>query len=135
MATFHKTIGTRLLSTTSGLMFCENCEKIVGSINFKGYKYLNLAYVCTCGNYGSVELIKHKHKPDTEKAINRMPVGRNHLCICRECNTPMLSVIGDRVENYSFVVECTCGATYDTKPNFDHRLGETLKLFKRMKEE
>ena len=37
-------------------------NKIVGSINKSGYRYINISMVCSCGNYGSLEI----RRPDAE---------------------------------------------------------------------
>ncbi len=115
-------------------MFCGNCEKIVGSINPFNYKRLMFVFSCTCGNYGSIEISRNKIRYNPDERVNRMPKIRNTVCSCMMCNEPLFSVAEDRVENYSFFIECKCGEKYDTKPNFNRRLGETLKMFKESKE-
>ncbi len=134
MAAVRKEKGTRLLSKNSGLMFCENCEKIVGSVNIDGYMYINLSFRCTCENDANIEIIRDKHKNDISQPVNRMPGRDKGRCNCRKCGVSMFSVIEDRVESYSFFVECKCGEKYDTIPTFESRLGETLELYKKAKE-
>ncbi len=136
MRTIRKTKGLKVLSRTGtgGLVFCENCEKILGSINIKGYSYINMQFLCTCGNYGFIEVAR-KAFVDISNPVNKMPsVRRQNLSCCRKCETPLFSVIEDRIRNYSFYIECKCGERYDTKGTFDKRLGETLKILKKSRE-
>ncbi len=114
-------------------MFCGNCEKIVGSINALGYGRIMLVFSCTCGNYGRIEISRNKTRYNPGERVDRMPAIRNEVCTCKACDKELFSVIESRVENFSFFVECKCGEKYDTKPNFNKRLGETLRLFKQTK--
>lgn len=132
MRVTRKIKGARLLNRNYGLMFCDNCQKIVGSVNFDGYLYINLAFRCTCENEINLEIVRDKHNNDISIPINRMPQTHKGRCICGECGVAMFAVISERVENYSFFVECRCGAKYDTVPNFTSRLGETLEMYKKI---
>lgn len=120
--------GLRLLTRSGSLIFCDNCEKIVGSINRQGYRYLNLSIVCTCGNCGSIEISRPGNTSDPFERINKMPDSREGIAVCKNCKMPIFGVISDRVRTYSFYVECVCGEKYDTKSNFSKRLGETIRL-------
>lgn len=131
--TLRNVVGARLLAPNGGLVFCDNCEKIVGSINKAGYKYLNVFFFCTCGSFGSIEIIRNGHENDITEHLHRMPKVRNGVCVCRKCETLLLSMVDERLQNYSFYAECSCGEKYDTKPNFEKRLGETLKAFSESK--
>ena len=133
--TLRNVVGARLLAPNGGLVFCDTCEKIVGSINAVGYKYLNLFFLCTCGNFGSVEIISGGNKNDITNHLNRMPKERNGVCMCKRCEKPLLSMIDERLRNYSFYIQCRCGEKYDTKPNFNKRLGETLVMFFKSKKQ
>lgn len=126
----YRIIGLRLLSKSGGLVFCDNCEKIVGSINKQGYRYLNISISCTCGNHGSLEISKPDNTSDPYERLNQMPMDKNGVEVCKYCKTPMFGVIVDRVRSFSFYSECICGEKYDTKPNFPKRLGETVQLLK-----
>ena len=133
MKNVRKIRGVKTLSWTGSLVFCENCKKILGSINAKGYNYINMQFWCTCGNYGCVEVAK-KRFVDISNRINKMPsIRKLNMSCCSKCNTPLFSVSEDRTSNYSFYVECVCGERYDTRGNFDTRLGETLRLFNESK--
>ena len=123
-----------MLAPNGGLVYCGNCEKIVGSINALGYNYIVLLFCCTCGNYGCIEISRNKKKYNPELRVNRMPRVKGNVCFFCDCDEPLFSVFENRVENYSFSVECKCGEIYDVKPNFAKRLGETLKLYKASKE-
>ncbi len=115
------------------MVFCDNCEKIVGSINKAGYRYLNIAFICTCGNFGSIEVIRDGHYNDITKQICNTPKTKMGVYCCTKCDMPLISMIDERVQNYSFYTECVCGERFDTKPAFDKRLGETLKAIKKLK--
>lgn len=127
--TFRSVDGARLLQPNGGLMFCDNCEKIVGSINPLGYNFLMLVFCCTCGQYGCVEISRNKKRYNPDERVNKMPKSKNALCCCPRCDEVLFSVLENRVETYSFSVECKCGEKYDVKPNFSKRLGETLKMY------
>ncbi len=130
---FRKVVGAKLLDKNGSLVFCENCEKIVGSINRIGYRYMKIVFSCTCGTYGNIEIVKVNSRLGDAKQINKMPGISKGVCRCTKCDTPLLSMIDSRVLNYSFFAECVCGEAFDTKPNFNKRLGETLDLFEKWK--
>ena len=132
--TYKKIVGARLLSANGGLIYCDNCEKIVGSMNALGYNLMMLVFCCTCGIYGSIEISRTKARYRPELRANRMPVVKGRACCCAGCDEPLFAVMEDRVQTYSFFVECKCGAQYDVKPSFNKRLGETLQMFKRSKD-
>jgi len=132
--TFKNIVGVRLLSPNGGLMYCDNCEKIVGSINALGYDFMMMLFCCTCGNYGCIEISRNKKRYNPELRANRMPKTDKGVCCCSKCGESLFAILENRIENYSFSVECKCGEIYDVKPNFSKRLGETLKLYKESKE-
>ncbi len=132
--TVKKLNGAKLLAPNGSLVFCENCEKVVGSINKSGYRYINFIFICTCGMCGRVEIIRDGHKNGISQHLNRMPKVVNGVCCCRECDNPLLSVKEESVYNFSFFTECICGEKYDTKPSFNKRLGETLRILKKAKD-
>lgn len=131
--TITKIFGARFLSNGGSLIFCGNCDKIVGSVNKSGYKYLNLAFICTCGNFGNIEVVRDGHVNDITKQIRKTPKTKLGVYVCPKCDIPLISMIDERVQNYSYYIECVCGERFDTKPGFDKRLGETLKAFKKLK--
>ncbi|MBE7023402.1 MAG: hypothetical protein IJ285_00210 [Clostridia bacterium] len=134
--TIRKVSGARLLHANGSMVFCENCEKVVGSINQMSYKYINLIFLCTCGNCGRIEISRGKNKNDISVQLNKMPsIRRKGVCCCTKCDTPLFSTVENALQNYFFFVECNCGEKYDTKPTFDKRLGETMELYKKLKEE
>lgn len=125
--------GINSLHPNGSLVFCENCEKILGSINERGYNYINIALVCTCGNYGQIEIIKNGHKNDTTRRVNKMPRTELNINICRKCDRPLFQITEGRVKSYAFYAECVCGERYDRQVMFDKRLGETLKKYSKIK--
>ncbi len=131
--TVRKLNGLHPLHPNGSLVFCETCEKILGSINERGYNYINIALVCTCGNYGKIEIIKGGHENDITKSVNKMPKIDLNVNICRKCERPLFQITDGRVKSYSFYAECVCGERYDRKVTFDKRLGETLKKYSKIK--
>ncbi len=127
MKVCNKKSGLHTLSRNGSLIFCDNCEKILGSSNKDAYKYMNVSIVCTCGNYGSIEVAKPENTSDPSKRVNKMPKEKYGVQICKRCGRPLLGVISDRVRAYSFYVECVCGEKYDMKSTFSKRLGETMQ--------
>ena len=125
--------GLWALSKSGGLVFCKNCDKIVGSINKHGYKSLSISLICTCGCYGSAEIVSGGSLTDFAQNVDRTPDFKDSVLTCKECGTPIFGILENRVENYSFFAECVCGAKYDTKPQNHKRLGETAKLLKQNK--
>lgn len=119
--------GLRTLSKSGSLIFCDNCEKILGSINKQGYRYINLSLTCSCNYDGILEISREDSTSDPFERVNRMPYEKDGLAVCKKCGNVMFGVIPDRLINYSFYVECTCGEKYDIKPTFGKRLGETLE--------
>ncbi len=131
MKKLYNANGLRTLSPSGSLVFCEVCGKIVASINRQGYRYINLSINCSCGNFGNLEIVKETSTSDPYKVQGRMPDSKSGLAVCSVCDTRMFGVIDERVKNYSFYAECTCGEKYDLKPNFPKRLGETLDIIKK----
>ena len=126
--------GAKLLAPNGSLVFCENCEKIGGCINKSSYGYIKFVFICTCGLCGSVELIRNGRKPGSlTNRVDKMPKIVNHVCTCCNCDRALLSVAEASVQNYSFFAECVCGEQFDTKPTFDKRLGETMKVYEQIK--
>jgi len=132
--TYKSVVGARLLRANGGLVYCDNCEKIVGSINDTGYNFMMLVFCCTCGNYGCIEISRNKMRYNSDFRVNNVPKTKRVICSCVACDENLFSIFEDRIENYSFFVECRCGEQYDIKPNFEKRLGETLRLFKQARE-
>ncbi len=130
--TIKKIRGAHLLQSEGSLIFCDTCEKIIGSINTGGYNYIKLLFLCTCDNYGSIEIIKGGHEEICDADVHKMPgEKRIGMLYCEDCNTPLLSVIEERIKNYSFSMECVCGQKYDRKPKFEKRFGELIELYKK----
>lgn len=119
--------GLRTLSKSGSLIFCNNCDKIVGSINRQGYRYINLTMTCSCNSAGMLEISRENSTSNPLERINRMPAEKDGLAVCKKCGNVMFGLIQGRVLSYAFYVECTCGEKYDIKPMFGKRLGETLR--------
>ena len=130
MKTTHTLSGVKLLSKGGSLIFCENCKKIIGSINKNGYRYINISVVCSCGNYGSVEIARPDSTADPFEKVRNIPNEKNGVQVCQNCETPIFGIIASRVRTYSFYAECICGEKYDLKSNSAKRLGETARLLK-----
>jgi len=126
--TVRRLNGVRTLKPNGSLTFCDSCEKIVGSINEKGYSYINIGLICTCGRHGNIEIIKNKKTIDLSEKIDKMPQVIGGASYCKTCRIPIFSIAEERVKSYSFYAECICGERYDRKGTFDKRLGETLTL-------
>ncbi len=125
--------GIKLLNRYGSLIFCENCKRILGSINRLGYRYINLSLTCKCDVFCNVEIAKTVNTSDPFERVERMPMSKNGINICKKCGTPLFGIIDDRVKNYSFYVECSCGEKYDLMPSFPSRLGKTLEEIKNKK--
>ncbi len=115
-------------------MFCENCGKIVGSINEKSYLYFNMTFMCSCNTElrHHVEIIKDKYIPEiVDNAPNLNNLG---VYTCKKCNIPLFSVAEGRIKGFSFHIKCVCGEKYDKKPKPQKRIRieETLMKFKKM---
>ncbi len=123
--------GLMTLTKDGSLIFCKNCERIIGSINEKGYRYINLAIDCGCHSFGTLEFVKAKSTSNQFEAVGCMPTIKNGVAVCSKCGTPIFSVIDERVKGYSFYAECVCGEKYDLKSTFPNRLGETLEVLKK----
>ncbi len=129
--TVRRIKGVHLLQSEGSLIFCDTCEKIIGSINAEGYNYVNLTFLCTCDNCGRIEIIKGGRKEICDTDVHKMPSEKRiGMLYCEDCNTPLLSMIEGRTKNYSFVIECVCGEKYDRKPKFEKRFGELIELYK-----
>ena len=130
MKTTYSLNGLKLLSKGGSLIFCENCKKIVGSLNKSGYRYINISLVCSCGNYGNLEIARPDSEANPSRRVNRMPYEKDSVQLCKNCKTPIFGIIANRVRTYSFFAECICGEKYDQKSNSSRRLGETARLLK-----
>ena len=124
----YKIYGLKTLDKNGSLVFCRNCEKIVVSINKQGYRYIFLSLICTCGVHGSLEIKRDDSTVDLYERSGNMPLDINGVSVCSECGTKLFGVIENRVENYSFCVQCSCGKNYDTRATSSRRLGETAKI-------
>ncbi len=125
----------RTLTKSGSLIFCSICEKLVGSINAKGYRYIDLKINCSCGNYGSIKFKKEGSTSNPYERIGRMPKDVFGVSVCKGCGTPLFGIISERVRSYSFYVECKCGEKYDIPPTYGKRLGETLDMHDKMKKD
>ncbi len=117
----------KLLKKSGSLFFCSNCEKIIGSINERGYSYVNLVFLCNCNHdiHHHIEIADNAYIPES---VNRVPAVNNlGVYCCRKCKTPLFSIINERVLNYSFHIKCVCGEEYDKQSIIANRLGETIK--------
>ena len=130
MKTTYKLSGIKLLSKGGSLIFCENCQKIVGSINKSGYRYIAIEADCCCGNRWSLEIAKPNSTVNLSKRLNRKSNKENGVHICKKCRTPIFGVVASQVSIYSFYAECICGEKYDAKSNSFKRLEETARLLK-----
>ncbi len=119
-------VGLRTLAKGGSLVFCNQCDKIIASINSNAYQYIKLSIDCSCGNHGSLEFSFSKIPPDFDK-IRTMPYEKDGLAICKVCGNKMFGVIPHRTRNYSFYCVCSCGEKYNIKPSFEKRLGETIR--------
>lgn len=126
----YSILGLLAPSKTGGLLYCKLCEKIVGSINKSSYRFLKINLICTCGNYGMIEIAHKTADSDIYSFANKMPDFKNNLASCKKCGIPIFGVVEERVGNYSFYAECKCGARYDTRPTEHKRLGETAMRLK-----
>lgn len=126
----YNIFGLVIPAKTGGLVFCNNCEQIVGSINLKGYRFLSFNLTCTCCNQGQFEIVCKNSAFDVTKPPKRKPHLKNNLMSCKDCQTPIFGIIEERVKNFSFKAECACGAKYDTKARENRRLEETAMFLK-----
>lgn len=126
----YNIFGLVIPAKNGGLVFCNNCKQIVGSINRKGYRFLSFSLTCTCCNQGQLELVRKNSTFDRGKNYKSKPRHRNNLMSCVECGTPIFGIIEERVRNFSFKAECICGAKYDTKARTNRRLEETAMFLK-----
>ncbi len=125
--------GLKTLAKSGSLVFCGNCEKVLGSINSKSFKDIKLSIICTCGNYGSLIISHGKSYEDEFRYIGQMPLIKKDILYCKKCKEPLFGVIDQRTVQYAFSVQCRCGEKYDLKPSFPSRLGETLKMYENSK--
>ncbi len=125
--------GLKTLKKSGSLIFCDKCDTILGSINEKGYRYINLGISCGCevDMLASLEITLPESTSNPYEPVYRMPKMEKGIAVCEKCGTPMFGIIDDRVENYSFYVECVCGEKYDLRSTFPNRLGETLEQIKK----
>lgn len=134
MKTLYDIKNVSLLKKGGSLMFCENCGKIVGSINEKAYSYVYFTFLCSCNTElrHHVEINKHEYTP---KPVNYAPnINNLGVYTCKKCNIPLFSVAEERIRGFSFHIKCICGEIYDKRPTSQkrRRLGETLMKFKKM---
>ncbi len=126
----YSIFGVKIPAKNGGLVYCERCKQIVGSINRKGYRFLSFGLTCTCNKECQVVLIRKDSTFDMGMKYNRKPHLKNNLMSCVECGTPLFGIIEERVKKFSFKVECICGAKYDTKARTNRRLEETAMILK-----
>ena len=103
---------------------------IVGSINCEGYDFIDLRVICNCRTVISVNNCFAGAKPFNRENIHSILIWRDGVYTCRKCGRKILSVIDERVYNYSFNLICRCGEQYDSINNFRRRLGETMELLR-----
>jgi hypothetical protein len=95
------------------MVYCEKCGSIMGKIEKMNYRYIKYMFVCKCRNVGKVELYRGRRPWLTYP--KRPLYNEKNNYICQNCETPVLWVNGDTVEQYSFAVICKCGVEYDMK--------------------
>ncbi len=134
MKTQVKLLGIRTLVRDGSIIFCRGCERILGSVNRESYKYIGLNISCSCGNYGKLEFKRADSTVDTDEQTGQMPGLKNGVAVCKKCGVQLFNIIPTRVKGYSCYVECKCGEKYDMVPMQDKRLGETIKLYKKITE-
>ena len=121
-----------LMKKGGNLMFCKDCNKIVGSINKEIPSYINIKFTCTCDSIvtRSVEIANEKY--EQKRVGNALKSNKFGLYSCKKCNSPLFSIVKERVASFCFHVKCSCGEIYDEKLVFEKRLGETLRRIKKM---
>ncbi len=134
MKTRVKLQGVNTLTRGGSIIFCQGCNKILGSVNKDSYRYIKMSLVCSCGDYGNLEFERAESTSDPYERIGRMPGLKNGVAVCKSCGVQLFNVIPTRVKAYSYYVECKCGEKYDLVPMQDRRLGETIKLYKKITE-
>ena len=130
MKTTYRLSGVKLLAKGGSLIFCENCQKIVGSINKSGYRYIALEADCCCGNRWSIEIARPDSSVNPLKRLNRMTDRKDGVHICKKCGEPIFGIVASQVGIYSFYTQCVCGEKYDSKSNSFKRLEETARILK-----
>ena len=126
--------GVRTLTRGGSIIFCEGCEKILGSINKESYRYIRMSFICTCDDRANLEFETKESTANPCETVGRMPDLKNGVAVCKRCGIQLFNVIPTRVKKFSFYAECKCGEKYDMVPNQDRRLGETIKLYKKITE-
>ena len=134
MKTNVKLHGVKTLARGGSIIFCEDCGYILGSVNKVSYRYIEMGLNCFCGNYGKMKFETQESTADPYERIGRMPALKNGVAVCKKCGTQLFNAIPGRVKMYSCYVECKCGEKYDMMPTQDMRLGETIKLYKKITE-
>ncbi len=134
MKTRVKLHGVKTLTRGGSIIFCESCDKILGSINKESYRYVKMSFICSCANYGNLEFKTRESTSDSYERVGRMPGLKNGVAVCKRCGVQLFNAIPTRVKAYSCYVECKCGEKYDLVPTQDMRLGETIKLYKKITE-
>lgn len=122
--------GLHTLAKKGSLVFCNECNRIIASINKQGYREISIRIRCICSNYGKLEISRMDSIYDLCPNEDYTPLSKDGVMLCRKCKNPLFGIIDERVYAYHFDVECICGARYSKKPIFENRLGETLKLIK-----
>ncbi len=118
------------MSKGGSLIFCENCQKIIGSINKSGYRYIAIEADCLCGNRWSLEIARPDSTVSSLKRLGCMTDKKNGVHICKKCQMPIFGIVSSQVSTYSFYAECICGEKYDAKNKAFKRLEETARLLK-----
>ncbi len=126
--------GVKTLTRGGSIIFCEGCGRILGSVNKESYRYIKINLICSCGDYGNLEFETLESTADPYERVGHMPVLKNGVAVCKSCGVQIFNVIPTRVKAYSYYVECKCGEKYDMVPTQDMRLGETIKLYKKITE-
>lgn len=127
---WRKLNGTHLYRKNGSLIFCDGCNRIIGSLNGSGYKNINLGFICKCNpdKLRRIEILRDESRSDTVKGVLK---SRNGKFVCTECGMPLLSIAEERVMACVFDVKCCCGADYGSKNFQKNRLDETVERLKK----
>ena len=118
------------LKKNGSLIFCKSCNKIIGSVNPSGYRLVHLSLRCDCETTGS--LLLSRSKDTNYEKVDNTPYYEDGVYICKNCKTPMFSIIKNRLLNYSFYAVCKCGAKYDKRIFHNNKHAETVNLIKKL---